>query len=593
MAAYTPKHRPRRWWRRSLVTAEDFVTESGEQFDEDFLDRLGHLRAVWRFVAVWLLCFVLLAAGLLAQMMNLRGYYQAQQPVPGGIYSEGMAGTFTTANPLYALSDVDTSVSKLVFAGLLTYDGTGQLTADLADHWSANPEGTVYTVHLRPGLTWQDGRPLTAQDVVFTYHMIQNPDAQSPLQPSWKSVTVAATDSRTVTFTLPNPLSSFPYSLTVGIIPEHLLGSVDPSQLRSAAFNTNPVGAGPFAWSAIGLNGTGDAAEGQITFLPFKEYWAGPPKLNSFIIHTYATRDRLLAAYRRQEITAASGLGSLPPDIARDKSSRVYNIPLADGAYVFFKSSNPILGDTKVRQALVAAANRSAIISTLGYAAIPVDEPLLHGQVAYDPTFAQATDKAAQAKSLLDGDGWVPGADGIRMKNGQQLSFGLSVLSGSEYVSVARQLQAQWKAVGVDVKIVQQQPEVFQGSLAAHTYDAVLYGISIGVDPDVFVYWDSSQADIRSSRLNFAEYKSRAADTALEAGRTRLDNQLRTVKYRAFLQVWQQDAPALGLYQPRLLYISHIPVYGLNEHSIATAADRLDTVQDWMVHIDWVTQERQ
>lgn len=587
----TLRLRTRRWWRRTFRSGEDFAKHSSEQVEQDFFGRLGNIRAVWRPVTAWLLLFVLIISLLVVQIARLRSYYQVQQPVAGGLYSEGVTGTFTTANPLYALSDVDTSVSKLVFAGLMAYGSDGHLVGDLADRWAANSNGTVYTVYLRPNLRWQDGKPLTAADVVFTYQMAQNPDAQSPLQPSWKGVTVAAADARTVTFTLPNPLSSFPYSLTTGIIPQHLLGSLDPSQLRSAAFNVNPVGAGPFSWGTLGVSGTGNSVEEQLTLLPFKDYWAGQPKLNSFNLYTFANTDALLSAYRHQEVTAITLGGSVPSDIAKDASTHIYNLPLAAGAYVFFKSTGTIFSDAKVRQALVAAADRQSIIASLGYPAIPVDEPLLRSQFAYDPAYAQATDDERQAKTLLDGDGWQVGSNGIRQKNGQPLSFTLDVLQGSSYTGVANQLQAEWKKVGVDMKIAALQPADFQGALAAHSYDAVLYGISIGTDPDVFVYWDSSQADIRStSRLNFSEYKSGEADAALEAGRTRLDPLLRAVKYKSLLQAWQRDAPALGLYQPRLAYISHIPVYNLGASQIATNADRFDDVDDWMIHVAWVTR---
>jgi hypothetical protein len=132
---------------------------------------------------------------------------------------------------------------------------------------------------------------------------------------------------------------------------------------------------------------------------------------------------------------------------------------------------------------------------------------------------------------------------------------------------------------------------VFQNTLSLHAYDALLYGASIGVDPDVFAYWDGSQADIRSaSRLNFSEYNSPAANLSLEAGRTRLDTALRVIKYRSFLEAWQSDAPALGLYQPRYLYISHVQVYGLGTNEINTDADRFTNVQNWMVHVGWVTR---
>jgi ABC-type transport system substrate-binding protein len=117
-----------------------------------------------------------------------------------------------------------------------------------------------------------------------------------------------------------------------------------------------------------------------------------------------------------------------------------------------------------------------------------------------------------------------------------------------------------------------------------------LYGISIGADPDVFVYWDSSQADIRASnRLNFSEYKNATADTSLETGRTRTDPALRTIKYRPFLQAWQQDYPALGLYQPRLLYLTSGTVGGLHDTVVNTPANRYNNVTNWEVRQARVT----
>lgn len=593
MSLRTLKLRSRRWWRRGLFQTENFLEHSGEEFDRDFLGRLSKLRLIWRFVLVWTLFFVLMAGGVAIQLSSLRRYYQVLQPVPGGIYSEGIAGVFTTANPLYAVSDVDTSVSRLVFASLLSYDSNNHLTGDLADRWGVSADGMTYTVHLRPNLTWQDGQPLTAADVVFTYQTIQNPDALSPLQTSWAGVGVSALDGQTVTFTLPNPLSSFPYSLTNGIVPMHLLKAVNPADMRSADFNARPVGAGPFKWNMIGVSGSAQNAEEEITLTPFKGYWAGAPKLSNFSVHAYASNDALLKAYQSKEVTAAVGLQGIPDDLQHDASTHEYDLPLTAAVFVFFRSSNPILQDVKVRQALVAAADRPGIIQRLGYAATPVDEPLLRGQLGYDPAYAQVTDDVAHAKALLDESGWKAAPDGQRSKDGQPLSFVLNAVDGTDYARVAQLLHDEWKAIGVDARVELQQPDDFQAVLASHSYDAVVYGVSIGVDPDVFVYWDSSQADIRSAnRLNFSEYKSGAADVALEAGRTRLDAQLRVIKYRSFLQVWQQDAPALALYQPRLLYLSHTPIYGLDESPINSDAGRFNNVENWMIHQSWVTRTK-
>jgi peptide/nickel transport system substrate-binding protein len=253
---------------------------------------------------------------------------------------------------------------------------------------------------------------------------------------------------------------------------------------------------------------------------------------------------------------------------------------------VFFKTTSGVLADKIVRQALVQAANPAQIINNLGYPAIPVNEPLLMSQVGYNPAYAQSTGNSPAAAAALQQDGWLPGKGGIRYKADQPLSFQLVAADTQDNRYVATQLQQQWRAVGADVEISFQDAGNLQDTATFHNYDALLYGISIGVDPDVFVYWDSSQASLNSpSHLNFSEYSSAAADNSLEAGRTRSDAALRAIKYKPFLQAWQQDAPALGLYQPRFLYVTHEPIYGLTTHTINEGSDRFDNVQNWAVRL--------
>ena len=117
-----------------------------------------------------------------------------------------------------------------------------------------------------------------------------------------------------------------------------------------------------------------------------------------------------------------------------------------------------------------------------------------------------------------------------------------------------------------------------------HDYDALLYGINIGVDPDVFAYWDSSQASITSQgHLNLSEYRSLAVDRAIEAGRTRADPNIRAVKYKTFLTQWSKDLPAEALYQLNYLYISRGPVFNYERKSAQSGVDRFYNVHNWMV----------
>ncbi len=586
MISRTTRLRWRRKVRQRKRQVEDLGIQAEETLEQHFFKRLSRLTEVRRFVFGWILLFALLIGGVIYQFTTMSQYYQTLRPVPGGIFTEGVVGAFTDANPLYATGPVDGAVSRLIFAGLLKYDQSNKLVGDLAQSWTLDDKSTTYTVTLRPNLVWQDGQPLTAQDVVFTYETIQNPDAKSPLFASWQGIKVVATDDRTITFTLPNVLASFPYSLTNGLIPKHLLASTPVSQLRASRFNTVfPVGAGPFSWDQIEISGdTPETREGTIALVPNSHYHDGVPRLQRFVIRSFLDESRMIQSFDRHELTAMSGLEALPDTFAKDTSVHEHSVPIAGEVMVFFKTSQAPLDDAKVRQALVQSVNQAALIKGLGYPVVAAKEPLLSIHIGFDKTAAELPFDITAANKSLDDDGWVKDKDGVRVKNGKILQFGLSSQSGSEYAYVTQRLQAAWAAIGVKVSVQLQSDEDLQATVATHSYDALLYGISIGPDPDVFAYWHSSQADLRAAnRVNFSEYKSAVADKALEAGRTRTDPMLRAVKYKPFLDAWRADAPALALYEPRYLYVTRGILAGFDPLTINTVDDRYNNVQNWMI----------
>lgn len=558
--------------------------------ERHFFKRLERLVPVRRFVVGWVLFFVLLSGCLVGQIRALDGHYRRLQPIPGGVYSEGILGDFTTANPLYASGEVDESVSKLLFSGLMTYNEQNDLVGDLAEGWTVDPTERVYTVKLRPHLSWHDGAPLTAQDVVFTYQTIQNPDALSILHQSWKDIKVAAVDNLTVSFTLPNQLSAFPHHMTNGIIPQHLLKDVAAEELRSVTFNTlHPVGSGPFMWQKIEVSGaTPETREEQIALAPFRYYHAGVPKLSSFIIHSFHDAKRLEASFEQRGVTGASFL-ELPNAVRADSRVQTSSFMLTAANMVFFKHSHPLLADAALRKALVQGADVQSLINQLEYPTRPIKGPFLIGQLGYDPASVQPVFNRQEAAAALDAAGWAVGPNGMRAKAGAPLAFAVLAQDTPENRVTTAKLQQDWRQIGVKADMQLRSGTDLQQAVSGQNYDALLYGISIGADPDVYVYWHSSQKDARSNRLNFSEFSNKAADAALEGGRTRIDAALRAVKYKPFLQAWQQDTPALGLYQPRYMYATHGTVYGLEPRTINNATDRFNNVQNWQIRQASVT----
>lgn len=592
MVSRVLKLRFRRRIRRHKLQVEELGQQAGVHLERNLFRRLERLANVRRFVITWVLLVILLGAAVVGQISALRGYYQDQTPVAGGTFIEGALGSFSDSNPLFATGPVDTAVARLAFSSLLTYDEKGSLVGDLAKSWQVDETGQIYTVTLLPHIFWHDGHKLTAKDVVYTYETIQNPDARSPLAPSWRGIKVKAQDDRTVIFTLPNTLASFPHSLTNGIVPAHLLSQESATSLRTLAFNTSPIGSGPFKLTTLEV--TGGSPENRqeiIGFERFDTYHRGTPKLQRFVLRTFRNQDQMLTAFKEQKLTAMSGLTTLPDDLDAGLKIRNYSFPFSAAVMSFFKTTNQELSDSSVRKALVMGTDQAAILGSLGYPTQAVKSPLLRGQLGYDVAQEQLGFDLAAAEKLLNEGGWARGSDGIRAKGDNKLSFSLVVSKGGEYEMVSKLLAEQWQKLGIQINVNAQDVAEFQQALLNHDYDILVHGISIGEDPDVVVYWDSKYADVRAdNRVNFSEYKSATADASLQAGRTRLDPLLRAIKYKPFLTAWKNDAPAVGLYEPRYLYITNGPVYGLVERRINIGTDRYSNVHNWMIRQKGISQ---
>jgi len=586
MIGKTTRLRWRRSFKRQKQQVEILSQKADTKLDRLFFKRLSGLIDVRRFVIAWVLLIVFSLTGVWFQFRTLPDYYKSTVPSAGGIYTEGILGTFTTANPIYATGPVDSSVARLAFSGLMEYDNKGNLLGELAEQVAPNDKNDTYTVKLRDNIYWHDGQKVTAKDVVFTYQLIQNPDAKSPLRSNWQGVKITSPDTRTVVFTLPHPLVSFPHSLTTGIVPEHLLKNISPAQLRTAPFNTvNPIGSGPFKWESLVVQGQNPENREELVGLVANEgYFRGRPKLDRIILRAVHDENTLLKLFNDNQLTAANGLDNVTSSIQKSPLVREYNININGQTLVFFKTTQGDLVDVKVRQALVRAVNKGDVVASLGYPVALSNSPFLPVHVGYNKDLKQPGFDVNEANRLLDEAGWKRDDKGMRSKDGRPLKFKFYAQKTNDFSNVAKNLQKQWKAIGVDAEVNLLAPDELQPYISDHNYDALLYGIELGSDPDVYAYWHSSQADPRSpNRLNFSEYKNGEADLALASGRSR-GGELRVIKYQPFLKAWRDEAPALALYQPRFYFVTRGKIFGFSDISINSPTDRYNNVENWQIN---------
>ncbi|HET9411349.1 MAG TPA: peptide ABC transporter substrate-binding protein [Candidatus Saccharimonadales bacterium] len=567
----TIKGHLRRIERLSLRHAHRFI-----------IRRLANLRDVRRHALGWLVLVVLLSGLAFWQTTVSASQYTASIPSEGGVFTEGVFGVIDNVNPIFASTPAERSASRLIFANLLNYDQNGDLVGELAQNWVVDQSGSVFTLALKHSAKWQDGVSITADDVVFTFGLIKNADTRSPLYASWRNIGVEKLDQHTVKFTLPTAYAAFANSLVVGILPQHILKDVRPSELRTEPFNRAPtVGSGAFRFQAL------NAVDANRTHYVMRlaanpTYVLGQPKLGGFQLHAYKDREDLIKALRNQEVASISDPTINQLNTIDQEKFKQVNVPLDNGVFAFLKTDTEILKEVKVRQALQLATDHAAISKLFKDSVQTLDGPLLNNQLGYRSDTRQPGLNLERSNQLLDEAGWKRGQNGKRTKDGQPLKLRLVSLSSGNYPALTEAIMGQWSKVGVEFDASSpliKADDIQQNVIAPRAYDVLIYEIAIGHDPDVFAYWHSSQATERG--FNLSDYKSPKVDDALSSARTRLDPALRDAKYRLFIQQWLQDVPAIGLYRPALTYIQNNDVTTFKPHALTDPADRYFDVRYW------------
>lgn len=538
------------------------------------LRRIENVRLVMTEIMIWLAAIALLIAGLGIQYSwNSQGS-KKDGAKSGGVYVEGMIGNISTLNPLLAASEPEQAVSRLLFSSLYNYDVTGALHTDLAESMTVKDD-KVYTIKLRNAV-WHDGKKLTAEDVVYTINLIKNPQVRSPLRVNWLDISARAIDDSTVEFMLPAVYAGFSHALTFPVIPKHILQSVSPSSMREADFSSNPVGSGPFAVKRVQTSESTSSTD-VVRMEPNTKYYGAVSTLSRLELRAYGNESLLVKAVNSGEVSAASGLSLSAADNIKSKQYSTKHWLLNKGVYLLMNNRSQTLQDARVRQALRYATDTSSIRATVGDNVARLDTPILQSQIAQKLPAAPDYN-LDKAKALLKEAGWTYNQGQWKGKDGRPLAVAVTTSSGrDEYKKIVDALKQQWSKLGVDVQLREidtssTTTSFVQSVLQPRDYDALLYELELGADPDVFAYWHSSQAS--ASGYNFANYSNRTVDNDLVGGRSRTNSALRAAKYIQFVNQWLNDAPAIGLYQSVGSYVLN------NGASIVEPRGSLNTMND-------------
>jgi len=499
-------------------------------------------------------------------------------PAAGGVYVEGVVGHPTYLNPLLSpFNDADDDVVSLVFSGLTRLDPRGTVVPDLASSWTISPDGLVYTFQLRP-TTWQDGEPLTADDVVFTVSQVQAPTFPGSPEVArlWQSVKVTRVDARTVQFALVEPYVPFLEYTTLGLLPAHALRGVAGKALLSTPFNAQPIGSGPFAVKSASLS--------EVDLVPNPHYYGKQPYLAGISFRYYDSFAAAVEALHRGDV---QGLGNIPPshvvDLENDQRLTLLQQPeYAKLSLLVLNTQGALFTDDVVRRALDLAIDRAQIIQVAANGdGVPAAGPIAPSSWAYSAQAGAYHYDPAQAAKLLDQAGWVQATAGeVRQKAGQPFRFTLLAVDQSDRQQVAEEISRELRAVGIDAQVqTAAWSGIIQDYLVPRKFDAVLTeAYSPTSDPDPYPFWHSSQV---KGGLNVAGWSNRIADQLLEDGRRQPSQSARLDDYVRFQGIFAQEQPSILLYHPIYAYAIPVSLKAVSLGPMLQPSDRFQTVDDW------------
>ena len=548
---------------------------------------------------------------------------------PVRAYREGVLGRWSSITPLTARTAADQELVALIFSGLVRLGPDGELLPDLASSWTTTPDGARYTFTLRPDAAWQDGRPVTAADVAFTFRTLQDPGYGGPQATSWREVTVTVIDPLTVRFDLATPLGGFLQALTQPLLPAHLLADVAPADLGESPFSRAPVGSGPFrlvhldglgadlvpaalvpgggadagsagaagSAAAAGSAGAAGAAGAGSLGSPPVDSLASPtpsprparplPYLEAIRLEFFDDVAGLSAAYRAGRLDAAVGL---PPAsaaaLAGQPGSRLLRYPTTTlTAVVPNQRGKGVFREARLRRALLALVDRDALVaSVLGGLGRRADGLIPPESWAFDPKASRpvAYDRAA-AGSLLRAAGWRKLAAGWAAPKASK-PFVLSIIAPDQgsnpttYAAAGRVAKA-WSSFGFKVELAGLKPADLARRLQAGSFSLAVVDINIGLDPDLYPLLASSQST--SSGSNISGVQSLVLDEKLTAARKPGSTAARRKAYSA-LQAFLADTQViLPLYFRDAPVVASDALSGPTVRPLGEAGDRFWDVLTW------------
>jgi peptide/nickel transport system substrate-binding protein len=441
-------------------------------------------------------------------------------------------------------------VADLIYSGLVHITPSLEPVPDLAESWEA-PDPQTYIFKLRPDLKFSDGSPLTADDVVYTYTTLIDPDFNAPNRTLYVPITaVEAVDPQTVKFTLSAPYAPLLSYLDLGIVSK-------AAAEAGTDIAANPLGAGPM--KLVSWNRGSD-----IVLEANPDYWAGAPEIEQVTVRIIADNSARAQAFEAGDLDVIQSPLS-PGDITRLAADDRFGNVITAGlgvTYINYNTKDPILADPKMRQAFSMLIDQETIVNDIYQGADQVaSSVILPSSWAYSPDIKQPTFNLEGAVALFNELGWTDtNADGILDKDGANLSVTLSTHSEDpNRVQTIEYMQAIFQSAGIDAQAqITDWPSFSTNYVQKSQHQIALLGWLNIVDPDRMLFGQLTTG----GSTNWGGYSNPEVDALLQEGRSSLDQEARKAAYQKAATILASELPYYIVSDQgyQLFYAKDIPV---------------------------------
>ncbi len=484
-------------------------------------------------------------------------------PAYGGEFVTASIGDASVLLPVLATDSASFDIISLVYNTLIRYDKNLNFKGELAKKWKVSKDGMVITFYLHKNVRWHDGVPFTADDVIFTYKLITDPETPTPYASQFNVIDhIEKVDDYTIRVYYKEPFAPALNSWAgLYIVPKHLLYGkkvTDPS----LKLKRHPIGTGPYKfveWRP------GD----RIVLEVNRDYFDGRPYISKYVYRIIPDQATIFLELKAGGLDEA---GLTPVQFVRqsnfERFRRNFNKYKYLGfgyTYLGYNLLNPLFRDRRVRQAISYAINKKEIIDgVLMGQGIIATGPYRPGTWYYNPDVKKYPYNPQMALKLLHEAGWYDhDGDGILDKNGKPFRFTIMTNQGNNQRKLTAEIiQKRLREIGIDVKIrIVEWSTFINEFIDKKKFDAVILGWGLDPDPDQYDIWASTKTG--PNQFNFISYKNPEVDRILDEARHTFDIEKRKKLYYRFQEILAEDQPYTFLYIPYSLVAVHKRVRGI------------------------------